>query len=601
MSNKENSKITTFLSNFPKSEIIQVLRYIDNRISELHDASSKDFMYFNKLLKQYYSRVKEISEANNQINNFFRKDLSSFIEEGQSNNSLNQKTISNIASDIGFMSGKLTSAYSSFDLLLVPFNNYKQNLITLKYLLANINLHLSYVELSNKDKIRESVSNLNNSITNATDLNEQVSDKKEDLVQKLTNLKQSACVFKSKNNTEVNENLSRLDIELKKLNKEEYWPDNFIHRINNHSQNCFSNMSEIITNLQFHDIIRQKMEHIQSSQKDLISGISKIDSNNAINDTEDQLKLIFKIPEITELQVAQLLYTNKDYQTSIEKITNKLIEVGREMKELNSLYITIAENTESFQVFFIKQVTETQKTYIQFIRDFKKNWENTSVVLNQTIDNYQSLKSIFNNIFNEEKNIRKEIVLFEKLVHQEGNSFSPDLIKRLLILISDLKINSNSLKNSLNNITSHVSGLKSIVDALNKESQEVDNPNIKIDELNSNVGTIKSTCIEYSEMSLDISNEITESLKNIQYYNFFEKTVSEIVEKLNMINKQVNYEELKKEIVQDGEMLEDIEKLYTMKSERDIHHKLVDSGMSVSEMFDQQADESEDDNDIELF
>ncbi len=105
------------------------------------------------------------------------------------------------------------------------------------------------------------------------------------------------------------------------------------------------------------------MEHIQESQKELISGLDNMENNGTQNEIEQQLKDIAGIPEITEVQVAQLLYTNKDYQTSIEKITTKLIEVGREMKALNSIYIDLSSSSESFSGSFIKHISETQKCY----------------------------------------------------------------------------------------------------------------------------------------------------------------------------------------------------------------------------------------------
>ena len=51
---------------------------------------------------------------------------------------------------------------------------------------------------------------------------------------------------------------------------------------------------EVITNIQFHDIIRQKMEHIQTSQSDLIKELNTI--NQTSENNENQLSL-FDLPE----------------------------------------------------------------------------------------------------------------------------------------------------------------------------------------------------------------------------------------------------------------------------------------------------------------
>ncbi len=602
MADSSQAKLNNYLKNFPKHDIINILNEIDNKISSLHNSSSKDFLYFNKLLKKYYSKIKDVAEANNKISLFFRKDLSTFIDNTKDKNSQQEQYLQNIDSYISFTLEKLSNVYSSFDLLIVPFNNFKQNLITLKYIIANLSLHLTYIELTNKEELKESLGRLNKTILKASKNNEIASNKSTELVNNLLEIKSNACILRSKNSTEVSENIKKLNIDLKKLDKEEFWPDNFLHRINAHSQNCFANMGEIITNLQYHDIIRQKMEHIQESQKELISGLDNIENNGTQDEIEQQLKVIVGIPEITEVQVAQLLYTNKDYQTSIEKITTKLIEVGREMKALNAIYINLGSSSESFSGSFIKHISETQKSYTSFNKIFRKNWDDTSSKNNSIIEQYFVLKDYFNDVFIEEKNIRKEIKNFERLIKANGEDFSIDLVKRLVILVSDLKLNSNSLKNSLNSITGNINSLKTVADDIEKEAGAYEVPKNTIQNLSDGIKNINDESKKYSQLSLTIANEITTSLKNIGYYSFFEDTVESIVEKLNEINDKINYEELKKEIIEDHAVLERIEKLYTMKSERDIHNKMVDTDITANDFFDNDSKaDNIDDGDIELF
>jgi len=592
-------KINEFLQKLPKSEIIDILNSIDNKISSLHNTSSKDFLLFNNLLKENYSKIKEITEANNRIGTFFRKDLVSFIDSSKNSNSLQSKYLNNNNQNITFIINKLSLLYSSFDLIVVPFNNYKQNLITLKYILANINLHLTY-DMLNKDEQKSNVERINNAILNVAKNNDQASQKSKVLVRKLLSLKKNACILISKNNTEVSENIKKLEVELNKLDKEEYWPDKIIHRMKKHTQNCFANMDEIVTNIQYHDIIRQKMEHIQTSQKELVSDLSGLNNNS--NEIEDQLKVVVSIPEITEIQVAQLLYTNKDYQISIEKITNRLIEVGRELKDLNSYYINLSARSEDFHNLFLKDLQTTQRSFSEYDSNLKNNWDQTSVGINEIVEQYTNLKSIFNKTFSEEKTISTEIRAFEKLIKANNKNLSSELITRLIGLISNLKLNSNSLKNSLNNITTQINSLNSLSNSISNEKGQIEIPDTLIKDMSNEVKNITDTSISYSKTSLTIANDITEALNGIEYYKYFENTVEEIVTKLNVINKKINYRKLKQDINEDSNVFKRIEKLYTMKSERDIHNKLIKSNLSANEiLFTDEDSENIADGDIELF
>ena len=599
MNDSAQKKINEFLQKVPKSEIIDILNSIDNKISSLHNTSSKDFLLFNNLLKENYSKIKEITEANNRIGTFFRKDLVSFIDSSKNSNSLQSKYLNNNNQNITFIINKLSLLYSSFDLIVVPFNNYKQNLITLKYILANINLHLTY-DMLNKDEQKSNVERINNAILNVAKNNDQASQKSKVLVRKLLSLKKNACILISKNNTEVSENIKKLEVELNKLDKEEYWPDKIIHRMKKHTQNCFANMDEIVTNIQYHDIIRQKMEHIQTSQKELVSDLSGLNNNS--NEIEDQLKVVVSIPEITEIQVAQLLYTNKDYQISIEKITNRLIEVGRELKDLNSYYINLSARSEDFHNLFLKDLQTTQRSFSEYDSNLKNNWDQTSVGINEIVEQYTNLKSIFNKTFSEEKTISTEIRAFEKLIKANNKNLSSELITRLIGLISNLKLNSNSLKNSLNNITTQINSLNSLSNSISNEKGQIEIPDTLIKDMSNEVKNITDTSISYSKTSLTIANDITEALNGIEYYKYFENTVEEIVTKLNVINKKINYRKLKQDINEDSNVFKRIEKLYTMKSERDIHNKLIKSNLSANEiLFTDEDSENIADGDIELF
>jgi hypothetical protein len=360
--NQANNKILTdFLESFPRHEIVTILNEIDKKIGSLHTISSKDFLYFNKLLKQYYSNIKEISTANNTIATFFNNDLPSIKEEAKEKNITQIELLNETDLYINKIIQFLSNIYSSFNLLVVPVNNYKQNLITLKYILANLKLHLNYIELGNADKLQLCLLAIESSSEKMLEQIEKINFSTELVSKQLMLLKNNACISESVENSELKDELKKVAAGFRKISFNDYLPENFVNALNNHTQKCFSHMGEVITNIQFHDIIRQKMEHIQLSQNELIKEINELESTN--KNKENQLNLIVKIPEITDIQVAQLLYTNKDYQTSIEKITNQLLEVGNEMKALHVLYNSIHENSTTFEKGFVNQVVGVQNIF----------------------------------------------------------------------------------------------------------------------------------------------------------------------------------------------------------------------------------------------
>lgn len=601
MSQKNDQIINDFLANFPRQKIIETLNEIESKISSLHTISSKDFLYFNKLLKKYYSKIKEISTANNVISVYFNTDLPVIKDEIKEKNTVQIQLLQETDSIIYKIIEFLTKTYSSFDQLIVPFSNFKQNLITLKYILANLKLHLNYIDLINKDQLQRSIKVIENSVEEIHSQLELINKKTESVSLKILELKNNSCIGQNIDNTKLKEGLKKVSNSLKKRTFEEYSPENLVLNLNNHTQKCFSYMGEVITNIQYHDIIRQKMEHIQTSQNELIKEINDIDGAN--QNQSHQINLIVKIPEITDIQVAQLLYTNKDYQTSIEKITNQLLEVGNEMKSMHFHYNSIHKNSYKFQDIFVNQVVVTQNYFTEYFENLITNRDKSTLEINNLNEEYHDLKNEYNDIFQKEKALRKEVKNFETLIEANGKNFGKELTHRLKVLFSDLQINSNSLKTHLNSITQNISSLITIINAFKPQSNFYYIDRESIDDLSTKSNAIRKNTKEYAQLSINISTEITQSLKNIKYYTFFKNTVEDIVSLLNDINQIVNYDSLKNIMGDNEEFLEKIKGLYTMKSERDVHSKLTESGKNIEELMNEKDNSAYDidDNDIELF
>lgn len=601
MNQINTSEIDKFIQQFPKDEIITTLNTINTKISALHSISSKDFLYFNSLLKKYYPKIKDIEEANNILSIFFSENLPNITKNIKEKNTALKTYIDTSKSNNHKVIELLSIIYSSFDMVIVPFNNYKQNLITFKYLLANLKLHLGYVDFANNQDLTLSVAALEEHITNIYTQIEDVATHTNTVVSDLLHLKEFADIAHEDNNEKIFIKLKNITQQSNKLIIEDYLPQNITLDLARRTQNCFASMGDVITNIQYHDIIRQKMEHIQSSQETLIDGLKDIQTNTkqAVS-LDERLNFIVKIPEITDIQVAQLLYTNKDYQTSIEKITNKLISVGHELKEINGSYKLINNKFNQLEDSTIADLILSQESLDNYVKSIHTNCINVSTKFNNLYKSYNQLKQDYNSIFNNEKSLRKEIKNFEHLIGKNGKQVGKELVKRLIQLLTNLQSNSNSLKSNLNNITTKYRNLNNLISNFNCEEKIFEIGTGEINNLKQQVRETKNTTKDITTLSLTISEEITSSLKKIEYYTFFKNTVEEIVGLLNNMNQKTNYTHLKNMIGDNKEILHKIEQLYTMKSERDIHQMLTKSEKNISQIVEEENNDI-DNMDIELF
>lgn len=596
MNASEEKAINVFFKNFPKEEVVEVLSEINTKINSLHSVSSKDFLYFNELLKQHYSNIKEISNANNTISIFFNKKLPAIKGEIKEKNTIQLRLLEDSDANEMKIVELLMQINSFIQQLSVPANNFKQNLTTLKYILANLKLHLNYIEIINSKELLNSISIIENSIENIYAKIEVVTDKTNEVSESIGAIK--ALVLNTKaDNTRLRKELK---IELEKISSEDYLNKDYVIDLNNRTQKCFTYMGEVITNIQYHDIIRQKMEHVQNAQNEIISKISETKQESV--DSDNLLSLIIKIPEIINIQAAQLLYTNKDYQTSIERITNQLIDVSNETLELTSIYNSIYKNTFKFEDNFISQVDVTQTEFKLFFDNLIKNRKITNASNSKLRKEYNNLKSEYNSLFQNEKTLRKEVKIFESLIKMNGKDFGKELMQILKNLFSNLQINSNSLKTHLNTTTHSIDLLINVASDIDIKNKNYYIRKESVENITEESTKIRQETKGYSVLSKNISEDITAALKKIEYYTYFKITIEEIVESLNKINEIVNYESLKNSLGDNKEFLKKIEMEYTMKSERDIHNRLVNNDIGIDDLFNEDNTSYDiDDNDIELF
>ena len=84
-------------------------------------------------------------------------------------------------------------------------------------------------------------------------------------------------------------------------------------------ENSSKSIENIITHLQYQDIIKQKIDHIRKSHLQIIDDLQESDQtvehSGKDQDSSGKLK---KIGDIAGLQTSQLMLVNKEYQQAIE-------------------------------------------------------------------------------------------------------------------------------------------------------------------------------------------------------------------------------------------------------------------------------------------
>jgi len=588
---------------------------IDKWIGQLLDCSSEDFLTLNNHFKNYHKESKVISKnvaniiqilTDNNINESFGN-IKKFCD------SFNSLT-NTFSQSVELLDVEIKKSINKLEHLKITYNNYKQNLASIKILLVNIVTEEVSVEnelLKNKkNDVESKIESIKNYILST-----------DNLIDGYTAIAQESYILLSKIKTENYQQLQKLndniEISFSLFNKKYTEASLLFPALQQITEKNSTNIAKIVTNLQYHDIIRQKIEHIQKTHKDIIEDLSSYNNDDLSQALlHNKAKTFLKIRDVAGLQAAQLLHANKQYQMAIEEIGANLEEIGNEMITISSNCDNLVGKSTQTKDFYLNNIVELLNSALKYnnklsdvISTIKDKTELLSIKNEMYINEYneitldkEAIKTILYEIsdiielkpslINEKRTISqlKSLLNETDRIEKHIGEIHNELTTKVELMVNPQN-SFSAEKNILNNLNELSSSIPSLIDLLKKSIQDID------ELLYSN-----------STISINVSDNIRNSLKKIKYYDMFEKTCGQIIEDLNSVNLKLNYGTTEG----DPSRLENLKHLkdrYTMASEHQIHDQLTNSFNSNDANkketdqlidLDNQKSEAEDDN-LELF
>jgi hypothetical protein len=572
---------------------------IDEKIIYLLKTSSEDFLNLNGFFKNYYKEARTISELSNKLFETITqprterliKDFRTHFESMFSTIDLSSKRLGSLSSILFQIDKNIQQAFT-------PFHNLRQNLSSVRLLMVNSNLPSTVAkdalpikkitELQNSleeigaliDKFGETRDVFRKTTDDALAISEQIRLLYEELLQPAT-VKLSDVIDLC---TSENQNIQK------------------------YSKVINTSYGEIITNLQYQDIIRQKIEHIQQSHTEVISELSeiKIDDNN--ESQKDIQRVLCKLRDITGIQSAQLLHANKQYQMAVEVILNKFFELSdstHSMVELSKEVIVVTKPGDVSPLLNV--IYSLKKTTTHFDELFAKV-ELVSQQCAETSAVIQNMNTVLTKFNQQYTDIEIQIGEFLDSTSTQ-NTPQAELLKSVS-LFSDIKqfiVQSNTFIRQVKDLSEKLvlsgnfSDNKLSIPEFHKKIPEL-LPQLQIDN-DETISLLKEIISRYAE----IKDQINHAVKDIKYYNYFEKNIEEIIIEMSLVNSLFIGDEISSDF-SIKEHLEKLKKKYTMNSEHLIHNQIaqnLEAGNNIDDGFfveiDDKKDEEVNDDDLELF
>ena len=370
------------------------------------------------------------------------------------------------------------------------------------------------------------------------------------------------------------------------------------------SEGVSSNISEIVTSIQFHDITRQRLEHTKTAFDGLIF---KIESGEDEIMYEDMLGEIY---DITVLESSQLKNAVDEFKNAVNKITNSLMGVEKNVAGMLSETVELIYENDNDGKNSLKSVSEELKIISNGLKKNVGIGNELSLSINSVISIVDNLSKYVMEI--EDIGTEIELIALNARVKaartgKNGSALGvlSETIQRLSV---DAKYQTGSTSHVLNDISAKS---KSLRVNLEKGTYKLDGQKLilstdKISELIFTLTDLeKKAEKDIKKLSEDVSKlkeEINSTAKELTVNEEASRLYNDIKMELDIISE---------EILADGNFNSDLEtntknmmNRYTMDNERAIHKNVTNqrqSGLTEDNLINNYSQDNLLGDNVELF
>jgi len=404
-----------------------------------------------------------------------------------------------------------------------------------------------------------------------------------------------------KEHTKAKTILDQINVSLSSLGSRLALSSKTIERIENKSSEIGSDIGEIVTSLQFHDITRQQIDHVKESLDELKTRLQQV----LAADKEENISDMSIISNVCMLQANQLSDSHLQLLSAAEKVIGKLREIEKKVFEISREIVTLLQVADSGKDTFLSEVKKGVSSVISSLKENAK----TNGELRKGIGSVAQIISAIATFVDEIEDIGFEIELIAlnasvKAAHTDKGGQSLGVLADAIRNLSEnTHTNTTFISDSLKKIGSMAKDLGTtsgfVDDGKETEVEKmVEEMRLLLDLFEKTNGKVVPLFSRLGSQAGILAEGVEKTVGEITTMEKADTTLRQIIARLKGISSQA------KEFFPEGNTngqegyLKQVEKLYTMERERDIHRNLYGSGSEVDSYTGNQEDLG---SNVELF
>jgi methyl-accepting chemotaxis protein len=363
--------------------------------------------------------------------------------------------------------------------------------------------------------------------------------------------------------------------------------------ISGQSKKISRHIGEVVGSMQFHDITRQTLEHVGEVLDNLAQKLNVEELQGSIKETEDNdnyLNIISEAGDICELQRAQLVEAKQQISNATGNIIDHLLQIKENVIEVSRKAGSLAGVADESSLSFLSKIEAGIATAILSLGTFARASHDLSEAMGIFLKTTDDVSGSVNDI----EEIGTEIQLIAlnariKTAHA-GDEGAP--LGVIAEAIQRLSSDANAQKTAVSAVLSEVTLAAYDVQSCIREDQ--DNKTSEADDviryfrgfadtLRLANGEITSLLNKIDRLGERLADDIAQRVLAITVHEKFERVIDDTISMLDIILTESRQAAPCAEPRNKSEYLQQLEKNYTMHSERKIHSLFAGSDAGVED------------------
>lgn len=359
-------------------------------------------------------------------------------------------------------------------------------------------------------------------------------------------------------------------------------------RLKGRSEEIAASFGELVAALQFQDITRQRLEHIQSTLKDLQLRLMEMDLSAGLSSDRE---LAGVVGNICLLQHEQLQLSGNEFSEAVGQLTLNLQGMAESVVSLADDTLGLSQATDSGDVGQVSQVMEMLESITQRLETAQVTHGEAHQAL---VDVCRAVEGV-SGLVDDVEYIGEEMQLLAinaaiSAAHARSRGAGLEIISQN---IQDLSVEASDqaaiLAQECGKISSHAETLNTLeegegggVNALLQESRAL------LTELDNNTGKLDDVASAINHDAKQLSADLLAVVREMDVQARFAENIQPVLGQLADMGGWAGTTAVGSHVTLE-ELLVKLQQRYTMSSERDVHRQFVDSQSERGAAADQEV------------